>query len=222
MKILLVSLLLISCGIDEDKNTDDEKDPTVSETKDPTVSEASDLASKHKDRTIFSFDECDNKESVPVFDSEGNPEMEGGTQKTETHPSCNYHRIAENADCGTAGNQCQITILPMLKDGDETTAPKTKGWHFFNWQAGCTCSKEKLSEQQQTPGSYRCIEDKCSLDDLKDGLVKKATRNGKPTDSDVALSELEKDLLEDMVKDIFENLPKDTMFTEYFEEDEDN
>ena len=211
MKILLVGLLLISCGIDDEKDTDDQKDPSVSE--------AGDLASKHEGTTIFSFVRC-NEGPVPVLDTAGNPVTgEDRIPKTETHPYCNYHRIAENDDCGSAGNQCQISVLPVVED--DATVPKPKGWHLFRWEVGCTCSKEKLSEELQS-GSYRCVADKCSLNDLQEGIVKKATRNGKPIGSDNKFSKLEKDLLEDMVKDAFENLPKDTMFADYFAEDEED
>ena len=208
MKILLVSLLLISCGIDEEKDTDDQKDPSVSE--------AGDLASEHPNKTIFSFVRC-NKDLL--FNEDDSPAMgEDGTQLT--HSSCSYHRIAENDDCGTAGDQCQITVIPETPQPDADSDRATLGWPVIKWQVGCTCSKEKLSQQQTVPGDYRCAEDKCSLNDLQEEIVKKATRNGKPTSSDNKFSKLEKDLLKDMIKDAFDNLPNESIFADYFKEDD--
>lgn len=208
MKVLVMSLLLVSCGVDDDKETDDQKDPVVSET--------GDIASRHPGKTIFSFGGC--KEQT-VTDKEGNPLNEEGSPVTndETpakHPMCDYHRIAENSECGAGGDRCQITIFPQLEE-DDTSEEATLGWPIMKWSASCMCSKKELPSE--TPAEqYRCGKGKCSLDELQKGVLSKATRNGKAVGSDNKLSKLEVDLLEDIVEHAFKELPEADMFTDYF------
>ena len=187
MKMLLVGLLLIGCGIDDEEDTD----KAVAENTNKT-SGGGDLASKHQGRTIFSFGDC---KVVPL-------------SVDQNHSVCNYHRIAENSACGDAGNQCQVTIMPLgiaTENEGESEKLKKEFWPWINWTAGCTCSAKEITHQGQEENSptYQCESGKCSLEELQKGVLSKATRNYQPTSDDNKFSELEVDMINDLAKHVF-------------------
>lgn len=207
MKILLMSLLLVSCGIDSEKDTEKVGDTDK-------TSSSNDLATKYQGKKFSSVIRCT---SNTITDGEGEEHEE---------PFCLYLRATENSECGTSDDQCQIIIRPEgpvasddKKQGiiEDICSDEKKGiWPLTSWTAECTCSERKITPSQEEDLSmYQCEDGKCSLEELQKGVVSKAIRNYQPISDDNKLSELEKDMLNDLVKEAFDDLPQ-KMFRDYF------
>ena len=209
MKMLLVGLLLIGCGID-----DEEKTEKVEKSDTERTSASDDLATKYQGKAIHSSSTCMLTNMPEVSDL----------------PYCSYTRNTENSDCGKKGNYCSIMIIARGLTGPEhdkyqkiqesiTKDPDKDVWPLTYWTANCLCSEEKITttngQDDSDETKYQCEDGKCSLEELQKGVLSKATRNYKATSDDNKLSELEVDLLKDMVKDAVANLPQEP-FRNYF------